>query len=300
MNGKRIMGIMYTSCKRSQKATTHTSEEQKPEEIGGSRVKGEKVSTRVLSVHLAIAAKGEGPEPTVPHKCVEEELNSPDAINGEVRGESSWEHRASKPWRRRQAYYNGRCGDDTMHCTCITTKDGVEESVVPYEVLDTTTFSSSMHEVAGNLQTVEAGIASLDDKVVKLVRAVVGASCGEIHLTCHLIISLQYGEGGDDKISVVLIAPEAGSERSSEGGNLPTIVAEEPPIPPTPIPQGAYDKMSALLITAESGGQPAHRSSKGASHPSGKVHHFPSQLRLHAPINLNCCNVKVCLATFSR
>ena len=75
MNEKCIISIMYTSRKRSHQAATHTSEEQKPEEIGGSRLEDEKVSIKVLSVHPAIAAEGEGPEPTVPRQCVKVKMD---------------------------------------------------------------------------------------------------------------------------------------------------------------------------------------------------------------------------------
>ena len=47
--GKRRMAHVCTSRKQSRKATTHRSEEQEPEEIGGSGVEAEKVTTRVLA-----------------------------------------------------------------------------------------------------------------------------------------------------------------------------------------------------------------------------------------------------------
>ncbi|KAJ8422760.1 hypothetical protein Cgig2_024399 [Carnegiea gigantea] len=61
--GKRIMGNVYTSYKWSRKATTHISKEQEAEEIGGSRVEVENVTTRVLAVVPVAAGCGQDQEP---------------------------------------------------------------------------------------------------------------------------------------------------------------------------------------------------------------------------------------------
>ncbi|KAJ8444591.1 hypothetical protein Cgig2_013870 [Carnegiea gigantea] len=234
---KRTMDIVYSSRKWSSKVTTHTSEEENPQEMGGSTVEAKKVSTRVLLGHLTAVTEGQDQEPTVLHPRVKggtEVTTAP----------SMWRSEEEEVGNTEQANLT----------------DSVQQSVIPHEVPHTSTSPSNMHEAVAYPQTGDAGVASSDDKVV---------------------------QGGDDRMSALLIIEETSGEPTIVGDNPPTTATEEPPMP-----QGADDRMSALRVAVKIGGEPTMvwdspltivaRKPQSLRHGSP----IPFDLALYAHINL--------------